>query len=106
MIQEKFKHAVPYGCWTTASGREILFNREYKPLFERMTGAAFVKPANYDERVPDISSETHFFKDGSLPWRAGKPSREAEARVTAVLSSWNLDWTDVRVSQAAKRKEW
>jgi hypothetical protein len=39
----------PYGLWTCADGREVLFNRDYKPIWERSSGE--IKHANPNEWV-------------------------------------------------------
>ena len=37
-------HSLPYGIWTCADGREILFNRDYKPIWSRMNGRNCYSP--------------------------------------------------------------
>jgi hypothetical protein len=32
------RRALPYGMWTCADGREVLFNRSYQPLWQRRPG--------------------------------------------------------------------
>jgi hypothetical protein len=36
MSYEKWKYAAPYGKWTCADGREVLFNRLYWPILQRI----------------------------------------------------------------------
>ena len=56
---------LPYGVWTCADGREVLFNRFYEPILQRATGqaAAEADPAEwvdfvkqewlYDDAIPE-----------------------------------------------------
>ena len=71
----------PYGKWTCADGREVLFNRRYKPIWQRRLGGA-AEPAGPTERVP-FKSENWFYKDGH---------REAEklTRSAAALRDWGI----------------
>jgi len=70
---------LPYGIWTCADGREVLFNRFYEPIFQRLTGE---RPtgANPTERVPFVKQD-HFYSDGTS-------NKEAAAR--AALAAWGL----------------
>ena len=51
-----------YGRWRCSDGREVLFNRSYRPLWERRPGQP-VAMANPKEWV-DWDTETFFWKDG------------------------------------------
>ena len=53
MTFEEWHHAVPYGGWTTADGREVLFDRSYWPILERRRVAP-AKAARPSEWVEDI----------------------------------------------------
>jgi hypothetical protein len=50
------KHYFPYGKWTCADGREVLFNRFYKPILQRMPGSS-PEDADPTERVLWIKQE-------------------------------------------------
>src|SRR5262245_49807512 len=54
----------PYGLWTCADGREVLFNRYYRPIYERYPGQ--IARIAHDEWVPWKKQE-HFFNDGNAP---------------------------------------
>jgi hypothetical protein len=43
---------LPYGLWRCADGREVLFNRHYRPIWQRDRVDGYVYPADPDERVP------------------------------------------------------
>lgn len=58
---------LPYGKWICQSGREVLFNRRYKPIWQRVDG--ITSPADQDERVEDIAEENWLYDDGNPPWR-------------------------------------
>lgn len=57
---------LPYGKWTCADGREVLFNRAYFPLYEKMPGEppTFVRPPY--QHVPFVRQEW-FYDDGNSP---------------------------------------
>jgi hypothetical protein len=86
------RHKLPYGRWLTGDGREILFNRRYKPLWERRSGGAeratVPTPADRGEWVPGIVYQTWFYNDGTR--NKIKPS-------VAVLELWGI--ADIVLSQ-------
>ena len=41
----------PYGVWSCADGRQVMFNRRYRPMFERDNPDAPAHPADPTERV-------------------------------------------------------
>lgn len=53
--------ALPYGIWTCEDGRQVLFNRDYCPIWERHNGVT--QPANYYEWVPYVT-QAWFYNDG------------------------------------------
>lgn len=61
---EKRKKLLPYGIWTCADGREILFNRFYEPIWQRRPGEA-IEEADRNEYVAEIRQERWFYKDGT-----------------------------------------
>jgi hypothetical protein len=67
---------LPYGIWFCADGREVLFNRHYKPIWER-TGK-FVEPAKADEWV-EFVFQGWFYNDRSRPYRYPKQVSVIEA---------------------------
>ena len=67
-----------YGLWRCSDGREILFNRGYRPLWERRPGQP-VKMANPKEWV-DFDTETFFWTDG----------RGTNARGLRLLREWGI----------------
>lgn len=69
----------PYGVWTCADGREVLFNRFYEPIWQRLPGED-PKPADPHERVKWVKQD-YFYDDGS---------RDLERRARAALRSWGL----------------
>jgi hypothetical protein len=54
----------PYGIWTTAEGREILFNRYYEPIYQRnLQSNLHPTSADMNEWVKNIVSTRHFYND-------------------------------------------
>lgn len=62
---ERWRFWCPYGQWTCADGRRVLFNRHYTPIYERRPGA-LGRVADHSEWVPWVRQE-HFFNDGTSP---------------------------------------
>jgi hypothetical protein len=88
----QFRFWCPYGIWTCADGREVLFNRNYIAIWERSPGAA-ARIANHSEWVPWVTQDW-FFNDWTSPvsdsalvaqWR---PPLKA---VNTVLRAWGLE---------------
>lgn len=52
---------LPYGLWVCADGREVLFNRDYAPLWQRVGGVVLV--ADPEEWV-SWRSQVWFYDDG------------------------------------------
>jgi hypothetical protein len=77
---------LPYGKWTCADGREVLFNRWYGPIWER-SAAGVVRRANPGEWV-QFERVEWFYTDGNSPRRSPKTVR----RCVAVLKSWGVEY--------------
>ena len=79
--RDKFiRWSMPYGLWRTAGGREILFDRRYKPLVERhSTGSPSL--ASPIEWVTDIVHQEWFYDDGT-------PEPAKYAAAYAALERW------------------
>ncbi len=58
------KLLLPYGKWTCADGREVLFNRSYMPIWERHHGVT--RPILQSERVKFVHQK-HFYTESSSP---------------------------------------
>lgn len=65
VIQHAVRRTLPYGIWTCADGREVLFNREYQPIAQRKDGV--VSYANRDENVGDIVHAEMLYDDLTSP---------------------------------------
>jgi hypothetical protein len=75
----------PYGKWTCADGREVIFNRSYWPILERQPGEQ-AKPARPGEWVESIVEDEQFWDDYSGP----RTNVDTLARVNAILAEWGL----------------
>jgi len=56
---------MPYGKWTCADGTEVLFNRDYRPIWKRRPNGVVVA-ADPDEWVK-FAKQQYFFGDHSTP---------------------------------------
>jgi hypothetical protein len=81
---EYMKAVLPYGMWTCADGRQVLFNRRYKPIWQRYPGHP-ATVAEVEEWVPWIRQEW-FYHDGNSPWRYAVGLRSCGK----VLAAWDL----------------
>ena len=70
---------MPYGKWTCADGREVLFNRFYEPLWQRTVDGTITR-ADPNEWVT-WEQEGWFYNDGT-------PDKHATA--VEVLDKWGL----------------
>lgn len=76
---------LPYGKWTCANGREVLFNRSYEPLFSRINGV--VSKANRREWVEGIVRHEHYYDDFRSPRHNVRTRRVCRN----VLAEWGID---------------
>ena len=74
---------LPYGIWTCADGREVLFNRYYKPIKQRTADGTVSVPSPTDT-VPWIK-QVWFYDDATVPRRDTKTRKLCQG----ILSAWN-----------------
>lgn len=90
---ERWRFRCPYGLWTCADGREVLFNRHYQALYERRPPDRGRAVVDHRQWVPWVKQEW-FFDDGTSPvsgWRIPEGAwRPALGRINAVLRAWGL----------------
>lgn len=77
----QWRRMFPYGRWTCADGREVLFNRDYVAILERLPGEQS-KAITVFEWVEFIKQEW-FYTDST-------PQTVRRKRVNAVLQEWGL----------------
>lgn len=86
---------LPYGKWTCANGREVLFNRAYGPIWQRVPLAAggwLVKVADAQERVHFAKQEWFFDStDRRAPWN----NRKALRRCMEVLKEFGATFDGI-----------
>jgi hypothetical protein len=73
---KKMALELPYGFWRCEDGREVLFNRYYRAIWQRYPGQE-VTTADRDEDVP--WAEQHlFYEPGkrTVPWRNARVATE------------------------------
>jgi hypothetical protein len=77
---------LPYGKWTCADGREVLFNRDYCPIWERSTtGIGMAIAPDADVRY---THSEHYYDDRSAPYYGND---ETLKNCLAVLKEWGVD---------------
>ena len=77
------RHFLPYGYWVCANGREVLFDRQYRPLFERARPGATAVIADVGEWVKEITFQAWFYSDMT-------PERKKRENSVAVLREWGV----------------
>lgn len=76
---------LPYGKWTYSDGTEVLFNRDYRPMWAKRKDGQVV-PVDADATV-DINGESEFFfNDGSKPWT----DKKTLAVCISALQKWGV----------------
>ena len=76
---------LPYGKWTCADGMEILFNRDYRPIWEKRPDGTVIA-ANPDEWIV-FSKQEFCFGDARIP-----PSDKATFRLCCnILKEWGVE---------------
>ncbi len=76
------RQTLPYGEWTCGDGRVVLFNRDYKPIWQRRPGCP-ADPGDPDERV-DYEDQVWFYNRCPPPWLS-KPTKH---RLTKYLAKF------------------
>lgn len=73
--------SLPYGVWTCRDGREIIYDRRYRPIAQRLPG----QPPSLvrDHWVTDISSRHWLYDDAT-------PEAEKLRRAKQILTDWGL----------------
>jgi hypothetical protein len=87
---KEWKQRCPYGKWTCADGREVLFNRGYSPILERRPGLP-AQAADPREFVRYVKQE-FYFDDYTAPWRT-PPRKASEQSLTlcnSILTAWGF----------------
>jgi hypothetical protein len=87
---ERLRETMPYGMWTCEDGRQVLFNRDYHPIWQRYPGAPAI-PADPEEWVLQIKQQNYFFDDSNPPWIRKGQGREygPTARLCRkILAEW------------------
>jgi hypothetical protein len=83
---ERLRRTLPYGMWTCADGRQLLFNRAYVAIWQRYPGQP-ATAADPTEWVP-WKEQQYFFNDGSLPWM--KSARATKIKCERLLADWGV----------------
>lgn len=88
---------LPYGVWTREDGGQVLFNRNYRPLFMRPGAGQTAQQANGNEWVR-FRDQEWFYGDGDGPWESVRSLKRCEA----VLTEWGFaGWLGENLPPAA-----
>lgn len=78
---------LPYGKWTYADGTELLFNRDYRPLWARRKDGKVI-PVDPDAMVENNGGGEFFFDDETTPWGGNK---KALTTCISILQAWGVE---------------
>jgi hypothetical protein len=93
---EYVRWQLPYGCYHCADGREVLFDRRYRPICQRYPGQP-PTIANPAEWVTHVRQE--WFYDDATPHK--------RKIATAKLAEWQMTEPVMqRIKTAHQRREW
>ena len=77
---------LPYGKSTFSNGEQVLFNRDYIPLWTKLQNGKVV-PA-LPNRRNEKGVDEFFFDDGSAPWHNNKNTK---AQCIKALNEWGVE---------------
>lgn len=81
---------IPYGKWTCADGTEVLFNRDYCPLWARSLDGEVI-PIDPDTWINYVGESLYYFNDGTTPWSGNE---DVLAKGMEVLKQWGVENTN------------
>jgi hypothetical protein len=90
--QAYWRHVLPYGKWTCRDGREVLFNRDYRPILQRRPNRP-VEVADPSERIPFIQ-QMWFYSEEELVGRSRVPSKRLLQRINGALAAWSIHYEE------------
>lgn len=106
-------HLLPYGLWRTSTGREVLFNRHYDPLWSKQPNGEWEKadPSEWVEgvgRCNSLGHTSHFYKDGTPECEKVRVGVEAlQARgIPLPLGRWSHKKECVGKQSPSTESEW
>lgn len=79
---------MPYGKWTCADGTEVLFNRDYCPIWLR-TPSGFVYDIAPNVLVPHVKQE-FYYQDSTTP----DFDQNSHERCVDILTEWGVELCD------------
>ena len=99
------RKTLPYGRWTCKDKTEVIFNREYQPIFQRYNGVnAFILPNAwienivkteyfYDDYTTPVKYLLRKFKDQKLDLSESRACRKSLAIVLKILEDYHPENT-------------
>jgi len=80
---------LPYGKWTCTDGKEVLFNRDYAPIWKKDLKGKVTK-VDADTWVENIDQSEHYYDDRTAPYRGDKRTLKVCEKV---LEDWGVKET-------------
>lgn len=78
--------SLPYGKWTCNDGIDVLFNRDYCPIWVR-NSIGVVVPIDLDTQINYIGTAEFYFDDASAPYHGDKVTL---SKCTQILEEWGV----------------
>lgn len=82
---------MPYGKWTCADGTEVLFNRDYCPMWAKLPDGSVI-PLDPDTWI-SYRDQEWYFGDGTAPW----DNKASFEKCVNVLKEWGIDGKSTRL---------
>ncbi|MEJ7778895.1 MAG: hypothetical protein WKF68_04825 [Daejeonella sp.] len=78
---------LPYGKWICTEGTEVLFNRDYSPIWLRKVDGT-VNSIDEDTWIDYLDEPDFYFADNNTPWSGDKVTF---AKCLRVLKEWAVE---------------
>lgn len=85
---------LPYGKWSCVDGTEVLFNRDYCPIWARMPSGKAIT-LDPDTWISYTGESVHYYDDGNRPW----DNKATLEKCMGILKSWGVQNQHPRVLQ-------
>ncbi|WP_409478690.1 DUF5623 domain-containing protein [Pseudobdellovibrio sp. HCB154] len=82
--EQPMRRVLPYGLWTCEDGSQVLYNRDYKPIWVKLTNGT-VTALETNTWVTYKENE-YFFNDSNPPWI----NKKTLAKCQGILQNWGV----------------
>ena len=89
--RDYMRSTLPYGVWVTQQGTEILFNRNYQPMWVKNPSGQITE-ADPNWWVPNIVKQEWYYDDNCPPYGDGRKAETKNSlkRVVEALNNFGI----------------